>query len=304
MFKHGRAHLGLILLVIFLISCSAADLETIVPEPSFDPGRLSAFGEGGLPGSEPEPFGQGWFQGGFHSAPVFSPEGDRMWWAGSWGTQKVYLSQFKEGEWMEQEEVSFSEEIRSYLDPFISPDGLKFYFVSTAPVPGQAESGKENYWMMDWESGEWSAPRPLPEGVNSLTIHWTPSVAANYDFYFSANIEGNAEIYKAEFRDGSYLDPVPLGLPINGPELEFTPQIAPDGSYLLFSRAADSNSPTRLFISYEIDGKWSEPLLVENVESCISPIVTPDRGYVIYLEGPTALAWRDTTFIQELKPDQ
>ena len=226
-----------------------------------------------------------------------------MWWAGSYITQKIYVSHFVNDEWTDQEEVYFSEDIRRYRDPFISPDGLKLYFISTDPLPGEAGTGKENFWIMDWESEGWGDPRPLPEGINSLNIHWTPSVAANYDFYFSANINGNPDIYKAEYKDGSYLDPVPLGQPVSTPDLEFTPQIAPDGSYLLFSRTVDSNSPTKLYISYAIDEGWSEPVQVENVESCISPIVTPDRGYVIYLEGPSALAWRDTSFIEELKPE-
>lgn len=300
--KH-RAYFILVILAILLTSCSGAGPESEAFEPSFDPDRLLAFGDGILPGSAPEPFGLEWFQGGFHSSPVFSPSGDTMWWAGTWATQKVFVSHYEGGAWTEQEEVSFSEEISSYRDPFISPDGKKFYFISTAPIPGVAGSGKENYWMMEWESGEWGAPKPMPAGVNELSLHWTPSVDLNYDFYFSANIDGDPDIFKAEFKDGNYLDPIPLGLSVNSPEMEFTPYIAPDGSYLLFSRVKDGNSPAYLYISYARDGDWTEAVRVENVDDCISPIVTPDQKYVIYLEGPTALAWRDTSFIEELRPE-
>ena len=139
----------LILVVLFLMGCSSASPGMEQPAPVFDPERLLAFSEDGLPGSDPEPFGKGWFRGGFHSAPVFSPDGNQMWWAGSWSTQKVYVSHFSENAWTEQEEVSFSDELRFYRDPFISPDGLKFYFISTDPLPGVAGTGKENFWMMD-----------------------------------------------------------------------------------------------------------------------------------------------------------
>ena len=54
---------------------------------------------------------------------------------------------------------------------------------------------------------------------------------------------------------------------------------------------------------YARDGEWTEPVRVENVENCISPIVTPDQKYVIYLDGPSALVWRDTSFIEELRPE-
>ncbi|MBN1267599.1 MAG: PD40 domain-containing protein [Anaerolineales bacterium] len=165
------------------------------PSISFDPAVLLGLGGEGFPGPEPVPFGRGLFQGGFHSAPVLAPDGNTVWWGGSYGSEKVYTSRYVDGVWMEQEEVSFSDDIQSYRDPFISPDGLKFYFISEAPLPGQIAGGKENIWMMEWESGAWSEPQPLPESVNHYQIHWTVSVASNYDLYFNANVDGNPDIY-------------------------------------------------------------------------------------------------------------
>ncbi|MBN1267600.1 MAG: hypothetical protein JXA25_19060 [Anaerolineales bacterium] len=92
-------------------------------------------------------------------------------------------------------------------------------------------------------------------------------------------------------------------MPINTEQLEFTPNIAPDQSYLLFSRVLDHNSDGHLYISYADGDGWAEPVRVENVKSCFSPIVTPDREYVIYLDGPSLLMWRDTSFIEELRPE-
>ena len=303
MANYRRAAYCLLLLGIFLVSCAPAAPEVAGPPPVFDPEQLIPFSDGSLPGSEPEPFGSGWFQGGFHSSPVFSPDGLSMWWAGSYATQKVYASRYEDGNWTEQEAVSFSEDIPFYRDPFISPDGLKFYFISTASLPDTEGSGKENLWMMDWESGSWSVPRPLAASVNSFQLHWTPSVAENYDLYFAANVDGNPDIFKAEYVEGSYHHPVSLGSQINSADLEFTPHIAPDQSYLLFSRAKDGDSPPRLFISYSREGEWTEPVRVENVANCISPILTPDQEYMIYLTGPSGLAWRDTSFVEELRPE-
>jgi len=306
---HGRkpgsriVWLSLIVVLASLVSCQPAGSEVIQPDPTVEPGRLFLFVEENPPGPEPEPFGADWFQGGFHSAPVFAPDGKTVWWAGKYNSQKIYSSRYLAGSWTDQEEVSFSDEIWSYRDPFISPDGLRFYFISTAALPGENIGGKENLWMMVWEDGGWGEPQPLPEVVNQFQLHWTPSVASNYDLYFSANFDGNPEILKSVFKDGTYTEPIPLGYPVNGEELEFTPNIAPDQSYLLFSRARDQNSPTQLYISYALDKGWTEAIRVENVEDCISPIITPDRKYVIYLAGPSALMWRDTSFIEELRPE-
>ena len=291
-------------MMVFLAGCSslAPRADEVIPE--FDAAALLYFGNDSLPGSEPEPFGLGWFTGGFHSAPVFTPDGKTVWWAGRYATETIYTSRYENGSWTDQETVSFSDSIKSYRDPFISPDGLKFYFISTAPIPGQDDSGKENLWMMEWTSTGWQEPQPLPDSVNSYLLHWTISVASNYDLYFAATIDGNPDIFKSAFQEGAYHEPVPLGYPVNSEELEFTPNIAPDQSYLLFGRAKDNKSPTQLYISYAQDDGWSEPIQVENVDSCISPIVTPDRQYVIYLRSASQLEWRDTSFIDELKPSE
>lgn len=282
----------------FLAGC-APDL----PEPTLDPDSLFLFVEENPPGPEPSRFGGDWFTSNFHSAPTFSPDGKTVWWAGSFASQRVYVSHYQDGNWTDQEQVSFSETISSYRDPFISPDGSRFFFISTAPKPGQNGNGKENIWMMEWESDGWTEPHPLPDAVNNLSLHWTVSVASNNDLYFTANFDGNPEIVKSAFIDGEYTEPVLLGEPVNSEFLEFTPNIAPDQSYLLFSRAEDNQSPARLYITYAIDDGWSEPILVENVKECISPIVTPDRKKVIYLMSNAELWWRDTSFVEELRPD-
>jgi hypothetical protein len=157
--------------------------------------------------------------------------------------------------------------------------------------------------MMEKEGDGWAEPQPLPESVNKFGLHWTISVAANYNLYFSAtNGEAQNDIFISRYVDGTYTEAIPLEAPINTNLLEFTPNIAPDESYILFSRLADSNSTPYMYISYAADTSWSEPEKVENVTYCISPIITPDRKYVIYMSSPASFEWRDTSFIEELRP--
>lgn len=289
-------------LILVLAGCGDLEPPTETAAPAYDPAVVVQFGSESPPGAAPEPFALGQLRGGFHSAPVFAPDGRSVWWGASFASQTIYTSRYEDGSWTDQERVSFSNSIRSYRDPFISPDGLKFYFLSSAPLPGQQEGWKENLWMMDWESGGWSEPQPLPEVVNKYLLHWTVSVASNYDLYFAAEIDGNPDIFKSAYQDGTYAEPEPLGDPINTEYLEFTPHIAPDQSFLLFVRTLNSSQPTKLYISYATADGWSEPVQVENVHSCISPILTPDGSFVIYLKGPAVLEWRDTSFIEELRP--
>ena len=83
---------------------------------------------------------------------------------------------------------------------------------------------------------------------------------------------------------------------------EFAPHIAPDGSFLLFTRRDPANYYHYLFITYALpDGNWSEPAQVKNIYYCIAPVLSPDGKYVFFLSDPDHFSWRDTSFIEELK---
>jgi hypothetical protein len=184
----------------------------------------------------------------------------------------------------------------------MSPDGKRLYFISEDPLPGTSTSDKENIWMVEKEGNGWGEPQPLPDTVNALNLHWTISVAENYNLYFSASPSEDSDIYLSRFIGGAYTEAEPLSSSINTTELEFTPNIAPDESYLLFVRLVNSSAPPFLYISYAQDDGWSDPQKVENIRYCISPIVTPDRMFLIYLSSPYSLEWRDTSFIEKLRP--
>ncbi|MBG0788820.1 MAG: exo-alpha-sialidase [Anaerolineaceae bacterium] len=255
-----------------------------------------------LPGAAPQPFGADFFSGSFHSAPVFSPDMHTMWWASSYGSAAIYTSHFEDGTWSEPVTVQFSDSIRQYRDPFISPDGQLFFFISPDPIPGLTSTGKENIWMMVKDGAGWSEPQPLPQSINALSLHWTISVDAAYTLYFSAGEQGNKDIYVSKYIDGTYGEPVPLEATVNSDAMEITPHIAPDGSYLIFSRYTSQDENALMYITYATEEGWTEPVQVDNVPYCISPIVTPDGAFVIYLSSPSSFGWRDTSFIEVLRP--
>lgn len=275
---------------------------SLAPSATDTPHLTIPFIDEDLPGAVPQRFGEGFFSGSFHSAPVFAPDGKTIWWSGEYGSATIYTSQFISEVWTEPAIISFSDSIDSYRDPFISPDGAKFYFISTAAIPRTSSTSKENLWMMEKKGEGWGEPHSLPISINDLALHWTISVADNYDLYFSAQKDSNTDIFLSRFFDGVYTDPIKLDAPVNTEEMEITPNIAPDGSYLLFTRVASKVDPPHLYITYALDSGWTEPVRIENVPYCISPIVTPDRSYVIFLSSPSSFSWRDTSFIEDLRP--
>jgi hypothetical protein len=116
--------------------------------------------------------------------------------------------------------------------------------------------------MMRREGNGWSEPEPLPEAVNSLGgIHQQISVDLKGNLYFGCESPqgyGSMDLFVSEDKGGQYQVPVNLGPVINSPSGEFSPFIAPDGSYLLFNRIANDRS--ELLISFRSgEGKWSIP---------------------------------------------
>jgi len=115
-----------------------------------------------------------------------------------------------------------------------------------------------------------------------------------------------SDIYMARFRSGKYEKPVNLGEPINSPGPETTPFIAPDGSYLLFSRQYD------LWVSFRGPGNvWSEPVKLgpdvnsPSVELC--PVVSADGKYLFFLsqrDGESHAYWVRAEVIEKLRPKE
>jgi hypothetical protein len=106
--------------------------------------------------------------------------------------------------------------------------------------------------------------------------------------------------------DGEYAIPQKLEAPVNTPdEYELTPAVAPDGSFLVFSRLPSLQSTPRLYITYALpDGTWSEPALIRNIKYGFAPVLSPGGEYLFFLSGHSSVSWRNTTFIDLLRPRQ
>ena len=150
----------------------------------------------------------------------------------------------------------------------------------------------------------WVNPQPLPDDINAHTMHWSMSTTLTGDLYFASGTELIDDIYVSRKVAGEFTTPEPLDAPVNTPgQYEFAPHISPDGSFLLFTRMEPTSISPHLFITYaQPDGKWSEPAMVENVYYCIAPALSPDGKYIFYLSDPDHISWRDTSFIEELRP--
>lgn len=262
---------------------------------------------------------------GFHSNIIFSPNGKEAYWQLNEGQgsskQAIFESTYENGMWTKPQVAFFSflAEGRSDDAPFISPDGKKFFFLSYRPINKNEKDEKCNIWMMERTEEGWSEPEPLPQVVNSLKgIHWMLSVDLTGNLYFGTWIPQDenttGDIYCSKFENGQYTKPEKLGPEINVPGYNYSPFIAPDGSYLIYSRKEPSK-PIRLFICFrKSDGMWTKPVNLSNIIGLddISsdilqgdcPVITNDGKYLFFrddLNGSLRPFWIEAGFIEELR---
>lgn len=267
------------------------------------------------PADKPELFAPGIVSSiwGLHSTAVFSPDGNEVWWAPMmtfpgeiYSRGGLLMMRRIKGRWTPPDWAPFSGPNGEDDVPFFSGDGKRLYFLSRRPLPGESERGAERVWYTDRAGAGWSEPRPLDPQVNAVDKHWQFSLEREGDLYFAgrpADSHGLSDIYVARAAGGAYGKPVNLGPAINTPEIEDTPFVAPDGSYLLFSRQFD------LWMSFrERDGSWGEPVNLgpevnsPSIELC--PMLTADGRYLFFLsqrDGESHAYWVSAKVIDDLK---
>jgi ankyrin repeat protein len=268
-------------------------------------------------GEEPELFAPGIVSSvwGLHSTAVFSPDGTEVYWAPMmtfpgevYSRGGLLMMKRVDGRWTAPAWAPFSGPDAADDVPFFSPDGKRILFISSRSLPGVTAGGDEGIWFAERAAdGGWTEPRPLDPLVNASDMHWEFSMDRQGNLYFGGqgpDSRGSNDIYLARFSGGKYEKPVNLGGPINTADGENTPFIAPDGSYLVFSRQYD------LWVSFRgADGAWSEPAKLGSevntpaIELC--PIVTADGRYLFFLSGrggESHAYWVSAKVIERLRP--
>jgi Tol biopolymer transport system component len=243
-----------------------------------------------------------------HSSVAISPDGKELYWSGV--DRKIWFTKLENGKWTKPEMVSFCKENPyEYDNPFITPDGNKMLF--TTFRPGAVSQDKETIWYLERTSSGWSDPKPISPEVNETPLHWSISVSDSGTLYFQfqdasgKSSGGIGDIYYSKLVNGEYTKPVNIGPAINTPATETCPHIAPDESYIVFTRFDETNvKNTGIFISYrDKSGQWLPAVMAEGgtkEKGGLSPRISPDGKYLFYVNG--GMWWMPADFIEELRP--
>jgi hypothetical protein len=291
---------GILLAVVIFLLLIIFPADRLVVNPNFPELTGSYLGQR-PPGSIPVRFAPGIIDSEVHTAAVFSPDGQEVYWKLiSDEVDEILFMRFEDGKWTHPQQVSFASRFYDSDNPCLSTDGEKLFFTSWRPATWYQVFGvTEGIWYVERTEHGWSSPKAVGASINSMNLHWQLSVSENGSLYFSS--EG--DIYRSEYMNDQYQEPIKLGNEINTPSNEGHPYIAPDESYLIFSSntQADSLGDYDLYISIQGNGgSWSKAINlgtgVNSYYQDIYPVVSPDEKYLFFMsnrDGMYSIYWVD-----------
>ena len=260
-----------------------------------------------LPGELPEIFAPNMISTSKNERDfAITPKGSEMYFTTMYpdGKKGVILYMYFDGYfWAEPIVAPFSGQY-SDMEPALSPDGKKLFFVSNRPLNGK-KSSDYNIWYVERAEGRWSSPKSVGNEINSELNESFPSVSADGTLFFTSvgnNSKGGEDIYYSKFMNGEYSKPVNIGEAINTENPEFNAFVAPDKSYLLFSSVGreDGLGGGDLYVSQRInETTWTAP---KNLGSGINssrldycPCVSPDGNFLFFTSNRISPAFESNS---------
>jgi Tol biopolymer transport system component len=221
-----------------------------------------------LSAPEPQIFAPGVISGPANDgSPTFSPDGNTIFFTRSSTHWTAILESKKvNGQWSKPTLAPFSGEWPD-SSPAMSPDGSYIVFQSTRPAIPLTERPKEgvpipgivsNLWRVDRVGPGWSKPTRLPDTVNIGHSIWKPSIAADGTIYLTyIDEKGGKRLFFSKYVNGSYEAAQPVSFS-DGTTMDVDPEIAPDGSFLVFCSAGrlPGDSKDHLFIARREGSGW------------------------------------------------
>ena len=292
----------LLLLIVFIFSGCAEqnkqNAESAVPQALTYPGG-EYLGQT-LPGDEPELFAPGFINRGLYTRDVtINPEGDEFYFTVTFGNftySAIMFTRLVDGQWTEPEIAPFVDLDYLNIEPFISPDGKKLFFLSNRPLPDDPENKKNaDIWVVDRTEDGWSEPYNLGAPVNTEEDEFFPAVTEDGTIYFSRSprMRRPTHLYRSRLVEGVYQEPEKLPDIVQVGNSRFNSFIAPDESYMIFCSHGHDNSigSTDYFISFRNDDdEWTVPLnLGKRINTTdgteYSPYVSPDGRVFFYMSS-------------------
>lgn len=155
----------------------------------------------------------------------------------SMGSCDLFIARNVGGQWQQARNLGPAVNSRYWeSQPALSADGRQLFFVSDRPG-GQGQ--RDIYMSRQNEKGEWLPAVNLGPTVNTPLEDLSPFIHANgRTLYFSSSGHlgyGALDLFKTEFGDGGWEQPLNLGYPINNQVDQVALFITPEGNKAYFA---------------------------------------------------------------------
>ncbi|NNE77756.1 MAG: hypothetical protein HKN31_11870 [Pricia sp.] len=202
----------------------------------------------------------------------------------------------------------------SYLEPFLSEDGKRLFFVSDRPIDKASKSKKDfDIWYVERNSKNerWSKPINIGPPVNTKGDEFYPTQSTNKNLYFTLDAPdgiGKDDIYFAEWNGERYTTPVILNGNVNSEGYEFNAFISKDEKFLLYTKynSDDGYGSGDLYISkQDASGNWQaaenlgNQINSEYMEYC--PFYDEQNKMLYFTSRRSSLVPKDFKNINDLK---
>lgn len=295
-----------------------------------------------LPGDEPQLFAPGIVCTGLEERDLtMTPDGKEIYFGRKVGGNAfvtLLVTREVNGKWTRPEVVpNMSDPSYFNLEPCISPDGKRFFFISNRPDTTQGESEEDiDIWVMDRTDGGWSEPYNLGAPVNTEHSEFYPTVTRDGTLYFNRRETGARieYIYRAQLVGGHYAEPEKLPEQVNGGQTRFNAYVHPQEKFIIVPTwgMPDSKGSTDYYISFRNErDEWSDLINLGsqvNTEGGLeySASLSPDGKFLFFMSsrivkvdgsltrdkmneifqnpenGNPDIYWMKADFIEELRP--
>ncbi|NQU88004.1 MAG: PD40 domain-containing protein [Mariniphaga sp.] len=267
-----------------------------------------------LPGNEPVLFAAGIINTGMPTRDItFTPDGKEIYFCVNIGNSSystiLFCKETEEG-WTNPEVVDFATDPAFiYIEPFISPDGSKFYFVTNKDCDFTPENPfVTDIWVADRENDWWGKPYPMDTTINSEGAEFFPSVTKNGNLYFTRE-EGREYIFRSEFRNGKYTAAEKLPEQVNGGLARYNASIGKDENFIIVPvfGLPDSKGATDYYISFnDAENGWSELISLGGKINSSSRFeysagFSPDGEYFFFMSSKTSAETKKELTFESLK---
>ncbi|MFA6951415.1 MAG: hypothetical protein WCQ70_12090 [Lentimicrobiaceae bacterium] len=292
------------------------------------------------PGDTAKLFAPGVISSGLNDRDfAITPDGNEIFFcreAGNFTYTTIFHTQRVNGIWTSPEVFEYcTNPDYKYVEPHLSPDGNKLYFISTMPFDSFS-MGNEDIWVSQKTDSKWGQPKNLGSPVNTKSKEFFPSVTNTGTIYFTHydSVDNDEYIYRSRLLNGVYQQPEKLGPNVNTGSSRYNAFVAVDESYIIIPAYGmpDSYGGTDYYISFRDSlDNWSQPINMGPKINTSNPkewsaTISTDGKYLFFMSarlgshkldkltteslqnffnapqnGNTDIYWISTSVIDELK---